>query len=329
MCCCHCWQSSLSWTNAKARAQIIQKIRHFFANKNIIEVETPLLSSGTTTDVHLEAFSTRYKFLDDSNENHCTPMYLQTSPEFAMKRLLASGYGCIYQITKAFRHEPYGRHHNPEFTMLEWYRIGFDHFDLMNEVSELLIDVLNCQPCIRMSYQEVFIKYLGIDPLEVSIDQLMTIINSKRKLEKWLEDETDIDTLLQFIFSEIIEPQIGIEAPYFIYHFPSSQASLSKISSIDARIAERFECYYRGMELVNGFNELTDGKQQELRFNNDNDNRASKGYPLMPIDNNLINALNIGLPDCAGVALGIDRLVMLALNEKHINCVLSFPIKNA
>jgi len=320
------WQSPLSWENATARAEIIQKIRRFFANKNIVEVETPILSSGTTTDVHLEAFSTRYKFLDDSNENHFTPMYLQTSPEFSMKRLLASGYGCIYQISKAFRHEQYGRHHNPEFTMLEWYRVGFDHFDLMDEVSALLIEVLNCKPCVRLSYQEVFIKYLGIDPLDVSINQLIILLKSANKLSRWLEDETDIDTLLQFTFSEIIEPLIGLDAPYLIYHFPSSQASLAKISIIDSRIADRFECYYHGMELANGFNELTDAKLQEIRFNKDNENRAAKGFPRMPIDNNLIAALNIGLPDCAGVALGIDRLVMLALNAKHINHVLSFPI---
>tara|TARA_B110000091_G_scaffold154657_1_gene164693 strand:+ start:299 stop:1276 length:978 start_codon:yes stop_codon:yes gene_type:complete len=323
------WQPSLSWENAKARAEIIQKIRQFFADKNIIEVETPILSSGTTTDVHLETFSTRYKFLDDSNQQFCSPMYLQTSPEFSMKRLLASGYGCIYQISKAFRHEQYGRHHNPEFTMLEWYRVGFDHFDLMDEVSDLLTEVLNCKPCVRMTYQEVFIKYLDIDPLDVSINQLITLIKSEQKFSRWLEDETDIDTLLQFIFSEIVEPHIGLDAPYFIYHFPSSQASLAKISTIDSRIADRFECYYHGMELANGFNELTDARQQESRFNKDNDNRAARGFPRMPIDNNLIAALNIGLPDSAGVALGIDRLVMLALNEKHINQVLSFPITSA
>ena len=322
-------QSSLSWENAKARAVIITKIRHFFACRSIIEVETPLLSHGTTTDVHLESFSSHYNFLDDSSDSCSSLMYLQTSPEFAMKRLLASGYGCIYQICKAFRHEGYGRHHNPEFTMLEWYRVGFNHFDLMAEVSELLIAILDCQPCIKISYQEVYIKHLNIDPLDTSLDELITLIKCRKKSSKWLEDETDIDILLQFIFSEMIEPHIGLEAPYLIYNFPSSQASLAKISTIDTRVAERFECYYQGIELVNGFNELTDAKQQQLRFINDNDLRATKNLPLKPIDNNFIDALSEGLPDCAGVALGIDRLVMLALNEKHINCVLSFSIENA
>jgi lysyl-tRNA synthetase class 2 len=323
------WQSSLSWESAKARSAIIKNIRLFFEKRQVIEVETPILSNGTITDVHLDAFTTRYNFLSDSSSEHSSPLYLNTSPEFAMKRLLASGYGCIYQICKAFRHEQYGRYHNPEFTMLEWYRLGYDHFDLMNEVAELLIDILNCPPCTKVSYQKIFIQHTGIDPLNVSKSELIEMIKSKDKMSIWLKDELDNDILLQYIFSEIIEPLIGIDAPCFIYNFPSSQASLAKISKHDPRVADRFECYYEGIELVNGFHELTDGKQQESRFNEDNKKRISKGLPHRPIDTNFINALSYGIPDCAGVAVGIDRLVMLTLKKKHINKVISFAIENA
>lgn len=323
------WQSSLSWQNAKARAEIINNIRTFFDNRNVIEVETPILSRGTVTDVHLEPFITRYNFLDDSKGDCASPFYLQTSPEFFMKRLLASGYGCIYQICKSFRHEEFGRHHNPEFTMLEWYRIGFDHFDLMVEVSELLVEVLNCKPCIKMSYQEAFIKLVDIDPLETSKEQLINLIKECGKFSNWLETEADIDILLQFIFSEIIEPDIGNDAPCFIYNFPSSQASLAKISNQDPRVADRFECYYLGLEIVNGFHELTEVTQHVARFTCDNENRLRKGLTCRPVDKNLIDALTSGIPDCAGVALGIDRLVMLALKQDHISKVLSYGFGDA
>ena len=323
------WQSSLSWENAKSRSEIIQKIRKFFAEKNVVEVETPLLSNSTITDVYLDAFTSRYSFLSNSSSDNCCEMYLQTSPEFAMKRLLASGYGSIFQICKAFRHEEHGKHHNPEFTMLEWYRLGYDHFELMDEVSQLLIMILNCQQPIQISYQDVFLEHVAIDPLETSKTELLTVIKNHNKLESWLVEECDNDILLQFIFSEIIEVNIGLTTPCFIYNFPSSQASLAKISVKDDRVAERFECYFHGLELVNGFHELTDAKLQLSRFNRDNKTRIAKGLPSKVIDNNFIQALSHGLPQCSGVALGIDRLVMLAVNVTHINQVISFNIEDA
>jgi len=323
------WQSSLSWKNAKARAEITQKIRQFFLEKNVIEVETPLLSNGTITDIYLDAFTSRYDFLSDTSPLNSSVMYLQTSPEFAMKRLLASGFGSIFQICKAFRHEEYGRHHNPEFTMLEWYRLGFDHFQLMDEVSQLLVAILSCQQPSQVSYQSVFLEHVAVDPLETSRGELISVIQQYNKLEQWIVDEPDNDILLQFIFSEIIEEKIGITAPCFVYNFPSTQASLAKISPIDNRVAERFECYFQGLELVNGFHELTDESQQLSRFNNDNDVRLTKGLVNKPIDNNFIKALTHGLPECAGVAVGVDRLVMLALKVEHISDVISFSVDNA
>lgn len=327
------WQSTMTWKDAQKRAKILQQIRQFFTERNVIEVETPALSQGTVTDVYLEAFSCEYDFLADSGSSQSADLYLQTSPEFHMKRLLASGYGCIYQISKAFRHEEAGSHHNPEFTMLEWYRLGFDHFDLMNEVSELLKVVLLCAEPTKISYQELFLNNVKIDPLTATRTELLQLIKQYDMLSDWLicdsKSDVDNDILLQFVFSEILEPCIGLDAPCFVYNFPKSQASLAKLSLTDERVAERFECYYRGLELVNGFHELTDEKLQLARFQEDNRKRLSKGLLQRPIDERFIKALSQGLPQCSGVALGIDRLMMLASNMTHIEKVISFPVNRA
>jgi len=319
------WQTTLSWQDAKTRSKIIQKIRMFFVDRDVVEVETPLMSHGTITDVHLDAFTSNYQFLPDDE----IKLYLQTSPEFTMKRLLACGYQNIFQICKAFRHEGFGRYHNPEFTILEWYRIDYDHMALMKEVAELLEYVLKCNEPTFVTYQQVFLKVTNIDPLNTTKTELLSIIDNSNKLSDWLVDENDIDILLQFIFTEIIEPTIGLTAPCFVYNFPSTQASLAKICSDDPKVAQRFECYFQGIELVNGFNELTDAEQQLMRFKEDNIKRTQHGKTERPIDYRLIEALESGLPDCAGVALGIDRLVMLAVNANEIQQVITFPIENA
>ena len=323
------WQSTLTWKNAQRRAEILQQIRQFFADRNVCEVETPALSQGTVTDVYLDALSCKYDFLADSPAGHSTELFLQTSPEFHMKRLLASGYGCIYQIAKAFRHEESGKNHNPEFTMLEWYRIGFDQFDLMSEVADLLQVVLGGNKALFTSYQDIFLKTVSVDPLTASFDEIVEVLNQHEKAADWLIETNDADLLLQFIFTEIIEPSIGINEPQFIYDFPIAQASLAKRSSDDPRVAQRFECYFKGIELVNGFNELTDANEQQVRFEEDNAKRAAQGLPVKPIDKNFIAALNHGLPQCSGVALGIDRLVMLAIDSDHISGVQSFSIERA
>lgn len=323
------WQSTLSWENAQKRAKILKKVRQFFTQRNVLEVETPALSQGTITDAYLDAFQCAYDFLPENEQGKNEVLYLQTSPEFHMKRLLASGYGSIFQIAKAFRHEGYGRFHNPEFTMLEWYRIGFNHFELMAEVSELLIDILHCEQPTKITYQTLFQQITSIDPLIASREDLLLIIRKNNKMSDWLIETDDIDVLLQFIFSEIIEPHIGIKAPCFVYNFPCSQASLAKISIEDSRVAERFECYYQGIELVNGFHELTNATQQLQRFEQDNQKRLAQNLPMRHIDQSFINALQHGLPECAGVALGIDRLVMLALKLPHIDQVQTFPIERA
>lgn len=320
------WQPTLTWEYAQKRAQVLQKIRHFFNERNVVEVETPALSQGTVTDMHLEAITCRYNFLSDSSTDQATNLYLQTSPEFHMKRLLASGYGCIFQIAKAFRHEEAGRFHNPEFTLLEWYRLGFDHFKLMKEVAELLKMVLGCAEPTQRTYQHLFIERVNLDPLSANREQLLTLIKKHNKLSEWLTLEQDNDILLQFIFSELIEPHIGNESPCFVYNFPRSQASLAKICPEDTRVAQRFECYFQGVELVNGFNELTHVDLQLERFQEDNRKRKILSLQEKPIETNFIAALTQGLPQCSGVALGIDRLIMLTLKAEHIEQVVSFPI---
>ncbi|XQW84729.1 elongation factor P--(R)-beta-lysine ligase [Thalassotalea piscium] len=322
-------ESQLPWKLAKLRAGYMRKIRDFFFEKDVVEVETPLLSRGTVTDVHLDAFSTQYQFFSDSSIEHNTSLYLQTSPEFAMKRLLADGYGCSYQICKAFRKEDYGRFHNPEFTILEWYRVGFTLEQLMDEVSELLAVVLGCNPSIRLSYQEAFSQQTGIDPLSSSIQELKAFLSVKGVSDEWVATEEDKDILLQYIFSDYVEPKIGEKAPCFIYDFPYTQAALANISVQDNRVAHRFECYYHGIELANGYNELLDHEELLTRFTRDNETRIKMGKPQMPIDNNFIRAMKKGIPECSGVALGLDRLMMLALNKQQINEVITFGIENA
>lgn len=319
------WQAGMSWDVAQERNKLYQRIRSFFNERNVIEVETPLLCQGTITDLHIDTFSTKYNFL----ENEEKTLFLQTSPEFCMKRLLASGYGDIFQLCKAFRDEPHGKYHNPEFTILEWYRLGYDHFDLMKEVEEFLQCTLKCEAAEYISYQALFIKHTGIDPLTANISELKQFLMSIHKLDDWLVDIVNLDTLLQFIFAECIEVIIGKIAPCFVYGFPRTQASLAKISKDDKRIADRFECYFKGIELVNGFNELTDAESQRIRFDDDNVLRKNSNMIEKPIDEKFIAALNYGLPQCAGVALGIDRLFMILMNIKNIETAITFNIDKA
>lgn len=320
------WQPTISIAVAKKRANIIDQIRHFFKERDVLEVDTPALSQSTITDVYIEAFKCRYNYLSSDT---AVPLYLQTSPEFAMKRLLAAGFGDIFQIGKAFRHEAFGRYHNPEFTLLEWYRLGYDHFQLMDEVAELLISILNCPQPEKITYQNIFIKHVNIDPLATSQQALLDLLDKENKLSDWIIQENDLDLCLQLVFSELIEINIGKSKPCFVYDFPKTQASLAKISPIDPRVAERFECYFKGIELANGFNELTNADIQRSRFDNDNLIRVNKGLEEKTIDENFIAALQSGLPDCAGVALGIDRLIMLACDVEQISEVITFPIQNA
>jgi lysyl-tRNA synthetase class 2 len=319
------WKPSASIEALKKRAQIIASIRQFFAQRDVWEADTPALSQATVTDIHLHTFTT--EFVGPGFAKGQT-LYCMTSPEFHMKRLLAAGSGSIYQINKAFRNEESGRNHNPEFTMLEWYRVGFDHHQLMAEMSELLQTVLNVPRCDVTTYQQAFIDHLGLCPLESSIEQLQAKV-AKLGLHDLAESESDRDTLLQILFAVGVEPLIGQQVPMMVYDFPASQAALAKINPKDPRVADRFEVYFKGIELANGFHELQNPQEQLQRFEQDNQKRVEMGLMQQPIDHHLIAALDAGLPQCAGVALGIDRLVMLATKAEHIDEVLAFPVSRA
>ncbi len=316
------WQPSASFENLKLRAHIFQSIRNFFAARDVMEVDTPLLCHASVTDPYIESIPAAVK-----SRGETKTYYLQTSPEYAMKRLLAAGSGAIYQISKAFRQEEIGRFHNPEFTLLEWYRPTFTHHDLMNEMDELLQTLLNTPAAERKSYAELFQSYLNLNPHTATLAELEECakINSI-----FVAGEiSDRDTWLQLLMSHCIEPTLGTEAPCFVYDFPMSQAALARIQLTDPKVASRFEVYIEGIELANGFHELTDANEQRLRFTKNIAVRKSMGTTLLPIDEFFLSALEHGLPDCAGVALGLDRLIMIASRSKHIKECLSFDFTRA
>ncbi|WMC09923.1 elongation factor P--(R)-beta-lysine ligase [Oceanimonas pelagia] len=319
------WFPSAELSMLRRRAELLACIRDFFAARGVLEVDTPTLAAAGVTDLHLENFVTRFTGPGMAGGQD---LYLQTSPEFHMKRLLAAGSGPIYQICKSYRNEESGRLHNPEFTMLEWYRPGFDHHRLMDEMAELLQGVLDCNEPERISYAAAFEQTLGVCPLTASLAELR---NAGRGLgaDDLLAREDDRDTLLQLLFALGVEPRIGQQVPCFVYDFPASQAALARISPADARVAERFEVYYKGIELANGFHELSDAAEQRTRFDQDNVLRRARGLTEKPVDEYLLAALAAGLPDCAGVALGIDRLIMLALGADSLERVIAFPVTRA
>lgn len=319
------WQPTASMALLKKRAELIQAIRSFFLSREVMEVDTPAMSHATVTDVHLHTFKTEFVGPGYADGRQ---LYFMTSPEFHMKRLLAAGSGSIYQINKAFRNEESGRYHNPEFTMLEWYRVGFDHHQLMDEMDDLLMMVLNCAKAERMTYQHAFITQLGVCPLTADMSSLKEAA-APLGLSDIADQEEDRDTLLQLLFSMGVETKIGKQVPAFVYDFPASQAALAKVNRYDERVADRFEVYFKGIELANGFHELDNPNEQLARFKDDNSKREKMGLAPQPIDYHLIEALKSGLPACAGVALGIDRLIMLALGATHIDEVVAFPFPRA
>lgn len=321
------WQPTASLKNLRFRAQFLSEIRDFFYKRGVLEVETPLMCKGAATDPYINpipVFYAQSHLIDSQN------FYLQTSPEFAMKRLLAAGSGPIYQICKAFRFDEIGRLHNPEFSILEWYRPGFNHHKLMDEVEALLCLVLDTSKSERLTYQGVFEHFLGFDPHKISMQQLKECALSKGIILSTSAMNTlTTNDWLDILMTHCIEPHLGFENPVMIYDFPASKAALAKVHDGVPAVAERFEVYVRGVELANGYHELTDPDIQFLRIKADCEYRKTNGYPEIPIDFRLIEALKAGLPDSAGVALGLDRLLMLKLNSHEIQEVISFTTDRA
>lgn len=307
------WQPSANLDMLRARASLYQHIRGFFAERDVLEVDVPVLASATVTDPHIDSITARCAESD---------VYLQTSPEFFMKRMLCAGSGPIFSLGKAFRNGEVGRKHNPEFTMLEWYRPGLDDQQLMDEVQALVSSVLELNTIERLSYQQVFEKHLHIDPHSASLEQLRQLAKQHADIE-W--DDNCRDTWLDILMTHVIEPKLG-EGLVFIYDYPASQCALARVmpNETGELVAKRFEAYINGVELVNGYWELTDADEQKRRFKADIERRRELHLPVYPQDQKLLDALGEGMPDTAGVALGVDRLLMIQQKLHRLDDVLAF-----
>jgi lysyl-tRNA synthetase class 2 len=319
------WRPTATHEILKLRARLLERIRAFFSARGVLEVETPILSHAGATDPHLQSLGTRY-----TGPGGPATLYLHTSPEFAMKRLLAAGAGSIWQVCKVFRDGESGRLHNPEFTMIEWYRVGFDHHRLMDEVALLVKDALRDYVPLadteRLSYRQAFKQYAGIDPLAAD-DTAFRDCAARHGIAA--PAGLDADGWCNLLMTHVIERRFPPDRISFVFDYPASQASLARRSPADPRVAERFETYVGPMELANGFHELADAREQRARFDDDNRRRRQAGLAPVPPDENLLAALDAGLPDCAGVALGFDRLLMIAAGVASIDEVIAFPFARA
>lgn len=321
------WRPAASLRMLRARADLLQRIREFFARAGVLEVETPACSFHGNTDPAIESLTTRC-----TGPGHALGerLYLHTSPEFPMKRLLAAGSGPIYQICRVFRNGELGRSHNPEFTLLEWYRPGFDHHRLMDEVTALVRAVTGVDlPERRLSYAELFSEYLGLEPHGAAPSGLRV-----RALELQVPGAADLDlpgrdAWLDLLLTHCIEPRLPPQRLTFVYDYPASRAALARVRPEDPPLAERFELYLGGMELANGFHELTDAAEQRARFAAELEQRSARGQEVVPVDVHLLAALEAGMPDSAGVALGLDRLLMWLTGTQRIEQVLAFPFERA
>jgi lysyl-tRNA synthetase class 2 len=297
------------------RAKLLRSLRKFFDDRGFFEVETPLLAEEIIPELHIEPIRA-----GDAE-------FLQSSPELHMKRLVASGAQAIYQVTRSFRKDERGELHNPEFTIVEWYRTGDDlaaGIDLLDELTRLL---LQTQPAARTTYATAFQRSLGIDPHTATVEELKNAANAVNISVPSEMPRNDRDEWLNLLLATYVEPQLGADRPEILYHYPASQASLAKVATSDEgrEVAERFELYYHGIELANGFHELGDAAELRCRFENVNQSRQGNGRASLPMPEGLLSALRHGFPECTGCALGFDRLVMLAIGGHKIDEVLAFP----
>ena len=324
------WRPSTTLEILKLRARMLARTREFFAAREVLEVETPILSSAATTDPNLASLATRY-----TGPRFATglALYLHTSPEFAMKRLLADRVGAVYQICKVVRDGEAGRLHNPEFTLLEWYRVGFDYQRLMDEVAELVSYVMAPRLASgapeKLSYRDAFRRYADIDPHAASINGFADCASRHGITIPASMPRDDLDPWRDLLLTHVVEPQLGRGGMTFLYDYPASQAALARVRGENPPLGERFELYIEGIEIANGFHELGDADEQRRRFENDITRRQAHGLPAVPMDERLLAALRNGLPECSGVALGFDRLVMLATGAKSLEEVLAFSIERA
>lgn len=318
------WRPACRLDAVQARARLLVALRNFFSQRKVLEVETPALYPSANPEPMIESFEA------PETEDDLNRLYLQTSPEFAMKRLLADGSGAIYQICRAYRKGERGRYHNPEFTILEWYRPGYTLQELMEEVEALLVEVLPeshcCHEAVYATYQTVFKEAVGIDPLSSSIDDFVYISKSLGYPEAQTICADNHSSWLDFLFSHVVQPGLPRQRIVFVYNYPACQAALARLHPQEPDIAERMEVFVDGIELGNGFQELTDADQQEQRFIAQQAERQRAGLMVRDLDQRFLDALRAGLPESAGVAIGLDRLLMKICGVEHINQVLTFPL---
>jgi lysyl-tRNA synthetase class 2 len=317
------WRPTAGIDALRRRARLLARVRGFFAERGVLEVETPILSAAGISDPQIESLTTRIAGFAASH-------YLSTSPEYAMKRLLAAGSGDIYQVAKVFRDGERGRWHNPEFTMLEWYRLQFDDHALMNEVEELVGSLLaperRLEPAERLSYADALRRYADVDAHRDDAEALAAAATAKGIV---CDAALDRDARLDLLMGMVVGPQLGRERPCFICDYPASQASLARLKPGEPRVAARFEFYLDGIELANGFHELCNPLEQTARFAADLELRRARGQVAPRTDQHLLSALAAGLPDCAGVALGFDRLAAISLGTGSLREAMAFSIDNA
>jgi lysyl-tRNA synthetase class 2 len=316
------WRPTAALSALQRRAAMLAAARAFFAGRGVLEVETPILSGAAVTDPQIESLATQVAGIK-------APAYLCTSPEFAMKRLLAAGSGDIYQIGKVFRDAERGRWHNPEFTLIEWYRLEFDDAALMAEVEALIGCLLaphRLEPAERLTYSAALQRHAGVDAHGAS-DADLTEAARRHGID--CRAELDRDAKLDLLMGLVVGPRLGVERPCFICDYPASQASLARLKPGLPPVAARFELYLNGVELANGFHELANAGEQRARFTQDLALRRVRGQVEPPLDEHLLEALAAGIPDCAGVALGFDRLVAVALGAPRLADAMAFTIDNA
>ena len=320
------WRPSATPAALRLRARLYQWLREYFAARGVLEVETPMLSAAGNTDPNIESFRTRFNGHVDAG---AAQRWLRTSPEYPLKRLLAAGIGDCYEIGRVFRDGEAGGRHNPEFTMLEWYRVGWDHHRLMVEVGEIVRGALAlvARPIsVRtLGYRELFLEYAGLDPHQCEESALRRLLAGFAIRDDGLTRDDWLDLLL----THRIEPQLRDDTLLLVHDYPASQAALARIRPGTPPVAERFEAMLGGIELANGYHELADLGEQDGRFGADLARRRSRGAVEPPPDARLIEALAHGLPGCAGVALGLDRLLMAMQGTRRIADVLAFDFGRA
>ncbi|MGA2063921.1 MAG: EF-P lysine aminoacylase EpmA [Thermoguttaceae bacterium] len=344
--CADDFRPTASWETLRLRAELLRKLREFFHQRGFLEVETPIISADTVVDRHLDPFAivadrpasvtpaaTMFRAVPSRRlppGAHCPPptahcLWLQTSPEFAMKRLLAAGGQAIYQTSRVFRQAEQGALHNPEFTLVEWYRAGDSLDEGIGRTSDLCEALLGRGPAERMSYGEAFARHVGLDPHTARIEDLVAAARQGGSSPPESLLPEDRDGWLDWLLADRVQARLGQGRPLVLYDYPAGQAALARIRPGNPPVAERFELYVSGIELANGYHELLDAGELRRRIARANAQRLADGKPPLPESSRLLAAMEAGLPPAVGVALGFDRLVMLAAGAKTIAEVMAFP----